>query len=373
MAQMAPLYQHGAVVKTIGWLISRMILLRFVMILTGISVFVVSLTLVTYSEEILKIGAETNNNSAILDYALLLMPVTASTFMAISVLLAILLALVELSYRSELTAIWATGLSPLRVMIMLLPMSLVMGGVTFLIADQGVPRVTPQLINWGIGEYGRKKAGSGDGKVIWLRSGNDIVRASRANANATELEDITIFRRDTDGRLTEQIDARTAVLTGERWQLDNVIIYHAENVQPNRIQRMVYSGNMRPAREGKRSGEPAEMSTVDLGYFISNEGFGIKPVHVFETWWHRRISLLLTPFLMIVLCIPLAVKFKRGGAAGRLFMIGLALGFTFSIFEGIALTMGEVGFVPPWFGAWAPFLVYSALAAAMTFKAETVT
>ena len=40
--------------KTIGWLLSKMILLRFVMILTGISVFVVSLTVVTYSEEILK-------------------------------------------------------------------------------------------------------------------------------------------------------------------------------------------------------------------------------------------------------------------------------------------------------------------------------
>ena len=53
-------------------------------------------------------------------------------------------------------------------------------------------------------------------------------------------------------------------------------------------------------------------------------------------------------------------------------MIGLAIGFTFSIFEGIALTMGEVGFVPPIFGAWAPFLIYAAIAAAIAFRAETV-
>ena len=55
-----------------------------------------------------------------------------------------------------------------------------------------------------------------------------------------------------------------------------------------------------------------------------------------------------------------------------MFMVGLAVGFTFSIFEGIALTMGEVGFVPPWFGAWAPFMVYAAVAAAIGFRAETV-
>jgi lipopolysaccharide export system permease protein len=356
--------------KTIAWLLSKMILLRFTMILTGISIFVVSLTLVTYSEDILRQASDSNN--AILEYAGLLMPVTASTFMAISVLLAILLALVELSYRSELTAIWATGVSPLRVVFMLLPLALVMGGLTFLIADQGVPKVTPRLIDFGIGEYSRKKVGSGDGKAIWMRAGTDILRASKANPDATILNDIIIFRRASDGSLLEQIKARAAVLTGNRWQLEDVIIYHAENVQPNRLKRMVYSGNMRPAREGKRSGEPAEMSTVDLGYFIRNEGFGIKPVHVFETWWHRRMSLLLTPWLMIALCIPLAVQFRRGGGAGRLFMVGLALGFTFSIFEGIALTMGEVGFVPPWFGAWAPFLVYSAIAASMMFRAETV-
>ena len=356
--------------KTIGWLLSKMILLRFVMILSGISVFVVSLTVVTYSEEILKRGS--GGASPIAEYALLLLPVTASTFMAISVLLGILLALVELSYRSELTAIWATGLSPARIVFMLFPLAVIIGGITFLIADQGVTRVTPKLIDWGIGEYGSKKAGAGSGKAIWMRAGNDILRASGANADATELSDIIIFRRGPDGKLLEQINARTATLVNRRWQLENVIIYHAENVKPNRIDRLVYSGNMRPAREGKRSGEPAEMSTVDLGYFIRNEGFGIKPVHVFETWWHRRMSLLFTPWLMIALCIPLAVQFRRGGAAGRLFMVGLALGFTFSIFEGIALTMGEVGFVPPWFGAWAPFLVYAAIAGAMTFKAETV-
>jgi lipopolysaccharide export system permease protein len=356
--------------KTIGWLLSKMILLRFVMILTGISVFVVSLTVVTYSEEILKRGS--GGASPIAEYALLLLPATASTFMAISVLLGILLALVELSYRSELTAIWATGLSPVRIVFMLFPLAVIIGGMTFLIADQGVPRVTPKLIEWGIGDYSSKKAGAGSGKAIWMRTGNDILRASGANTDATELTDIIIFRRGTDGKLLEQINAHTATLVNRRWQLEDVIIYHAENVKPNRVKRLVYSGNMRPARAGKRSGEPAEMSTVDLGYFIRNAGFGIKPVHVFETWWHRRMSLLFTPWLMIALCIPLAVQFKRGGAAGRLFMVGLALGFTFSIFEGIALTMGEVGFVPPWFGAWAPFFVYAAIAGAMTFKAETV-
>ena len=51
--------------------------------------------------------------------------------------------------------------------------------------------------------------------------------------------------------------------------------------------------------------------------------------------------MLLTAWLMIAICMPLAVRFRRSGAGGPIFMIGLAIGFTYSIFEGISLTMGE--------------------------------
>ena len=63
--------------STIGWLLSRMILVRFVAILLGISAFVVSLTLVTYSDEIMSQGP--GGVMSIIQYALLLLPVTAST------------------------------------------------------------------------------------------------------------------------------------------------------------------------------------------------------------------------------------------------------------------------------------------------------
>ena len=354
----------------IGWMLSRMILIRFVTIILGITIFVVGLNVVTYSDEILRRGGGTLASLA--EYGLLLMPVTAATFMQISVLLAILLALVELSYRGEITAIWATGVSPFRVAVMLLPLGLVLGGLTFLISDQAVPKATPKLRDWAIGEYGRKAAAVGEKDPIWMRAGGDILRAGHSNPEATRLEDVIIFRRDAGGLLAEQIMAREAVLAGDRWELADVVVYYRENVPPNRLARLVYSGAMRPAQAGSRSGDPEEMSTGDLGYFIENAGFGIRPAHVYTTWWHRRISLLVSSWLMVLLCLPLAVRFRRGGIAGPLFLTGMAIGFSFSIFEGIALTMGEVGFVPAWFAAWAPVLVFGALAAALAFRAETV-
>jgi lipopolysaccharide export system permease protein len=129
---------------------------------------------------------------------------------------------------------------------------------------------------------------------------------------------------------------------------------------------------MKPAAAGARSGDPEEMTLSDLSYFVSNSGFGIRPVWVYETWWHKRLTPFLTTIAMIALCIPLASHFRRGGGIGVLFAVGVALGFLFFVIDGIALSIGELGFVSPWLAAWMPTLVFGALAFALSLRAERV-
>ncbi|MFO1090506.1 MAG: LptF/LptG family permease [Hyphomicrobiales bacterium] len=355
----------------VGWLLTRMILFRFVGILFVLSFFVITLEVFTLVGDILEL--KNGDPSAVLQYAWLLLPGTLSTFLPVSALLAILLTLVELSIKNELPAIWAAGVSPLRVVMMLLPVGLLLGGLHFLLNDQLAPRVETQLATWGIGEHGRKKLIVGEHDPIWLRAGNDIMRAGTSNTDSSLLQDVIIFRRSDQGLLQEQIMAAKATLEPNgRWLLEDVVVYYADAAAPHRLDRLIYSGSMRPAAQGMRSGDPEEMTTADLGYFIANEGFGIRPAYVYETWWHRRISLLVTAWLMIAICIPLSARFRRGGAAGYLFVIGMAIGFTFSIFDGISLTMGEAGFVPPWIAGWIPVIAYAILAVAIALRAETV-
>jgi lipopolysaccharide export LptBFGC system permease protein LptF len=197
---------------TLTWMFTRMAVMRFALILFGVTAFVLTLEVITYVDEIVKI--DDNYLVSLGYYALLRLPATLSTFMPISVLLALLLTLTELSYRSELVAIWAAGGSPLQIMLMLLPLGVVLGGLNFLVNDQAAPRAAPMLHEWAIGDYGKKQLNLGEKDPIWMRSGTDIVRAGDANAQASELEDVTIFRRDDNGRLLEQIMARRAVLDG---------------------------------------------------------------------------------------------------------------------------------------------------------------
>ena len=356
--------------KVVTWMLVRMIAARFIAILAGISIFVLSLDAISYSLEILALRP--GDPWVVPEYILYRSPGTLTTFLPVSMLLATLLTLTELSYRNEISALWSTGLSPFRIVLLLFPLAILAGGLHFLLADMGVPAADPTLREWGIGDYGKEKLKVGKKDPIWLRSGTDVARAGNANSDSTLLKDVIIFRRDADGLLREQIFADDAALADGRWLLRNVIVYYRGNQPPNRVESLVYSGEMKPAAAGARSGDPESMSIADLGYFIDNQGFGIRPVWVYETWWHKRVSLVFSALLMISLCIPLAIRFRRGGGLGLLFVAGVGLGFFYFVIDGIALTIGELGFVMPWLAAWLPVAGFGALAVALTLRAETV-
>lgn len=356
--------------KLLAWMLTRMIMVRFVAILLGVTMFVLSLEVVSYSKEILALRP--GDWSIIPQYMLTRFPQTLATFLPLSMLLALLLTLTELSYRNEMTALWAAGLSPVRLVIMLLPLALLAGGLNFVLSDLAIPRVAPILRGWGVGDYGQQKLKVGENDPIWMRSGGDILRAQAANANSTKLTGIIIFRRDAAGLLREQIYAAEADNIAGRWTLRDVQVFYRDNLPSSHLDTLIYSGSLKPAAAGARSGDPEELSLQDLRYFVENAGFGVRPVWVYETWRYKRVSLIFSALVMIGLCIPLATKFRKGGGMGNLFAVGVGLGFLYFVVDGISVTMGELGFVTPWLAAWFPVIGFAALAASITFNAERV-
>jgi lipopolysaccharide export system permease protein len=356
--------------RTLGWLLSKMLLLRFAMILFGIVIFVLTLDMFTYSDKIVTI--KEGLFESVGSYALMRTPELINRFMVIAVLLATLLTLSDVSRHSELVAIWNAGVSQLRIIFLLMPMAIGLGLVHFLIADQATPRAAPVLHEWAIGDYSNKKLQINGDDPLWMQSGRDILRAGRGNVDTTHLQDIIIFKRDRQGILTEQIMAAQADLINGRWVLRDAVIYYRSEQPPDRVASLVYSGAMRPAITGSRSGDPEEMSLVGLSYFIKNAGFGIRPKHVYSTWLNKRIAGFFSIALMILIAVPLAHRFRRGGGLGVLFMLGVAAGFAYFIFDGIALTMGELGLLPPWLAAWAPMVAFTAASGTMMVRQETL-
>jgi lipopolysaccharide export system permease protein len=355
--------------NTIARLLTRMIVLRFATILLCITIFVITLEVVGYVGEILNI--DSNGILAVTSYLTYRSPGILAVFLPMSLLLALLLTITELSYRNEMTAIFAAGISPTRIIIMLMPLALLIGAMQFALLDRAIPATTPTLKLWGIGDYAKNKINVSNTDPIWIRSGNDIMRATKVNADGKHLEGVIIFRRDGAGTLKEQIYADKADQVQDRWRLTKVVVYYNGSETPNRLDSLIYSGTMRPAGSN-RTGDPDDMTMSELNDFISNQGYGVRPVSVYQTGWHKRLASIMIAMVMITLCIPMAAKFRRGGGLGVMFAIGVALGFLFFISDGIATTLGEVGLVAPWLAAWTPLLVFSAIGLSFVARTEHV-
>jgi lipopolysaccharide export system permease protein len=348
--------------------ITRMVLIRFSVILLGLSAFVLTLEAVSYLNDILKLNS--NPFLALLLYGIMRLPGTLTLFLPTSLLLALLLSITELSYRNELTAIWTTGISPTRLIRMLIPLALVVGGFNFVVADQAVPAAAPFLRSWGIGDYATRKFATDPNDPVWIRAGDDIMRADRITSDGEALDNLIIFRREKTGELREEIFADTALQQNGRWLLNDVTIYYSSGDQPTHLNQMVYDGAMRLA--SNKVPAPEEMTTQELSNFITNNGFGVRPQYVYQTWWYKRLTPPVVAIVMIMLCVPLGTHFRRGGGLGGIFVAGVMAGFVFFVGDGVAMTLGETGRVAPWLAAWGPILVFAAIALALLARTDHV-
>jgi lipopolysaccharide export system permease protein len=347
--------------------LSRMILLRFFVLLISITFFVLTLETVSLLGQIKAINPSVFVSVA--EYALARSPAIASTFLPFCLLLALLISITELSYRNELTAIWSAGISPSRLVIMLVPVAIVVGALQFLISDQAVPAAAPYLHKWGIGDYAAKSTNVRPGAPIWIRSGPDVIQTKFINPDQTEMKNLIIFRRQADGLLIQQLYAESAIFAGDHWQLKNVNVFDRGGRVPYHLNDMIYPGKIR-LLSGAPTDDPQEMTMTQISDYIVHDGYGQRPKYVYQTWWHKRISPFIIAMIMISLCVPLATRFRRGGGLGQMLGVGVGMGFLFFVSDGVAASIGEIGLVAPWLAAWTPIIVFGALAAGLVARTE---
>ncbi len=349
-------------------MLSRMIFIRFSVILLGLSAFVLTLEVVGFLTDILKINS--NALSAVGLYGLARLPGILTLFLPTSLLLSLLLAITELSYRNELTAIWATGISPTRLILKLLPVALGIGILQFAIMNWAVPAAAPLLHSWGIGDYATRKFKTAENEPVWIRVGNDIMRAERAAADGGTLFDLILFRREPTGQLRAEVFAEKALQSNGHWLLNNVTTYYASGAAPKREDQAVYDGAMRLAN--KKLPSPEEMSISDLSTYITNDGFGVRPAYVYQTYWLKRLTPIFVTMVMVTLCVPIGTNFRRGGGLGLIFVAGVGLGFAYFVGDGVAMTLGETGAIAPWLAAWGPLLIFAAIAVGLLARTDHV-
>lgn len=309
-------------------------------------------------------------------YAGLRVPEIASFLSPFCVLLGTLLSLGKLERNNEILAFKATGAPYYLVLVSFLPAVALVGILNFVMSDQIVPSSVAKLISLNL--YPDKKSKTTDGNLnnIWIQDGQTVVEAKYVDRQGTPLHQVWLYRRDQSGNIQTILHAETASFQHKQkaWALIHVLqtdisSEHGAITKP--VPDQMWSTKLTPAEFSSLVEVPQAMSLKKIWRFINNDQIGVRPSYFYETWLQKRIALPISSILMILLAAPVAQSLQRrdrslaGGIA-----IGFGLGFLYFITDGLILSLGETGAIPPFFAAWLPPLLFASMGGIMLIRLE---
>lgn len=355
--------------RTVTLYTGRMFLVRSFAVLAGLVLILMTLDLLGESDRILAYPG--NGEAQLWTYAGLRVPQIISTFLKFSVLLGTLITLTTLNQNSEVISMKASGLSAHQILAPLIVAGLLVAGISFAFNERIVARSTATLTAWQKAEYGPMPKDSGVLSNLWVRDGEDLIRAGRALGRGpqTRLEDVTLYDR-VGNTLSQIIQAKEGRYMGGAWHLTDASRFDVGTGTETKLGNTVIAKGVTPDRFTLSNVDPDGLSFVQLKQAIDDLKAAGRPTRTLEAnLWHKLsgpLSAVLMPLLGAVAGFGLA-------RSGKLFVravIGMALGFTYFVADNFALAMGNLGAYPPVLAAWAPFLLFLLIGETVLIRTE---
>jgi lipopolysaccharide export system permease protein len=278
----------------------------------------------------------------------------------VACLMATIFTLSTLNKNNELVALYASGMSLMRINLAIFFGVVVISFAIFFISDRVLPNFTKQK-NF-IFYHKIKKNPSLYSMVrnskIWYRSKDSIFNIKTLNAEAKEASGLTLYYFNENWDLIQMLGAEKVKINDNQWILENgsVTVFTEESSFPLTTQFEKKTILMsEDAKDLTASANTADvLSLEELAAFIKrNKDAGLDTVS-YEVDYYSKYSFSLAALVMTIVGIPFSVTRARAG--GAMLNVGICLGvvFLYWTFLSSALTLGKHGAISPILAAWVP-------------------
>jgi LPS export ABC transporter permease LptG/LPS export ABC transporter permease LptF len=326
--------------------------------------------------------------SLVADYFLYFAPGVLHVVLPISCLVGAVVTIALLSRANELVAVKAAGVSMRRATVPILFLTLLLGGILFLVQDRIAPAANrkAQAIKDKIYNRAPRTHGlSATGSWSFGPAGRQLYHFRLYDSTSREYLELSTFTLDRDTpRVVDHRFSERATWTGSTWrlgrgwyrtftprngQLGSTLTRYEE---PYEIDLDLPDDPIRQRLKLKTAGDdlPDQLSLAQLQQQIQtlrNSGYDITQ---FRVAYHGKLAGALAPLVMVLLGLPFAF---RVGRRGSLYGIGVALLLvlvywaTYAIFNALGLET----VLRPYVAAWAPNALYGLLGVYLLLYVKT--
>lgn len=357
--------------------IARRFLRAFAIVL---AVFISILLPIDLAEQIRRVGSAESPFSAALQLSLLNLPGMLYGMLPLFIMIATLFLFLGLARTSELVIVRSSGRSALQQAMSPVVVAFVIGiiGVTVI---NPIVASTARQYEQSITTFrgGEARAVSVSSEGLWLRQGSGegqtVIRASLANGDGTRLNEASFFVYDTDGMVTERIDAAEAQLTRGAWLLTGVTrwpLAASDNPEEDAIREAEHTlpSSLTPEQIRDSFGRPQTVPIYELPRFIRDLDRAGFAGLTHRVWLQMELSNPLMLVAMVLIAAGFTMRHTRFGRTGVMVLSAILLGFGVFFLRSFAQVLGETAQLPATLVAWAPPLAAILMALALLLHWE---
>jgi LPS export ABC transporter permease LptG len=308
----------------------------------------------------------------ILRYYLSLIPVSFTQTIAWAVWLGTIFLLVHMGLHNELMAMKAAGLKILTIARPMIFLGLLLGIITFLVADRVVPK-TYRTANELLEIYIEKKKGAEDRKVFknvtYYSGGNTLYYFRKFAPRPKTVEGaIVIWLDPVTHHTTQKIFAQKGAWTGEQWLFEGITEYQTDGQgdvlgKPQVIAQKTYPDvTITPRDLINTASDSIFLSYHELKYTIDKLKENGISVYAEKVDLYSRLATPWKGLVMLLLAIPFLGTVRNRKAIAMSVLVCAAAVFAFHVSDAVLLALGKSGRLFPFLSAWGGNILFATFA-----------
>jgi len=340
---------------TLGRYFGLRFLTAVVIVFAGIFVLV---TLLDYIEMMRRAGELPNASAALIaKTSIFRVPQVVERILPFCILIGAMSCYLNLSRRLELVVARSAGMSAWQFVAPALLVAFVLGiGATAIynpisaILQERSKRFEAELF----GQLSRS------GGPFWISQRTDegqaIINANSSRDQGINLNGVSVFTFETDGRFKQRIEARAALLQSGAWLFRDARIYTL-GVLPVRQSEYRLKTSLSPEQVRESFATPETVPFWELPQYIQiAEHAGL----IAAGYKLQFQKLLARPFLlaaMVLLAAAVSLRCFRFGGIQKMVLSGVAAGFLLYVLSKVTDDLSKAELMHPVAAAWVPVLV----------------
>lgn len=310
----------------------------------------------------------------IFDYYLNFIPYFANLFSSLFVFIAVIFFTSKLAENSEIIAMFSCGMSFKRLMRPYMISAAIIALITYGLGAYIIPEGSQTRLDFE-NKY-RKKKKVDYARNIQLEVDTGVIAYIERFENYNKTGYRFSLDKFVDKKMVSHMTARSITydtIGGQkyRWKAKDYTIREFTD-----LNEIISSGSrldttivMEPSDFLITRKQQETMTSPELKAYISKQKQrGFANIKEFEIEYHKRIAMSFASFILTTIGLALSSRKTKGGMGLHL-GVGLALSFSYILFQTVSSTFAVNGNMPPVIAVWIPNILYTIIAVYLYIKA----